>query len=231
MDADSIENHGVPSSISHLIMLHVAGGDTQQETISKIDSYSHDLKTLGVSMCALYQAATCHRGCRGKGHLFEAISGRTYNLACSAYNLILLGFYDEALSLTRSIGEVVNLLTLSYVDRIAFQAWIDSDTKTRLRKFSPARVRELLANSGNVPILADFDWYSDLCEKYVHVTPATRPGLHGGQASVGGIFQDAGIKSALNELTTMTASAALLISRMFGFDDLFEDITKSARDS
>ena len=95
---------------------------------------------IGTALSALYQAATCHRKCHGGSHVLEALAGRVYNLACSAYSLITQGFYDEALNLIRSIGEISNLISLSIVDKEAIAEWLSSDQKTRIKKFRPARL-------------------------------------------------------------------------------------------
>jgi hypothetical protein len=186
---------------------------------------------LGTSLSALYQAATCHRKCYGGPHILEALSGRAYNLACAAYRLAVQGFYDEAMNLVRSIGEISNLIALSVVDKEALCQWLSADPDTRKKKFSPVKVREMLAQSGGFPIHADRDWYTNLCEKYTHVHPGTRPNLHNaaGQAYVGGQFQADGLKTVLDELASVLCMTAMLVCQYVKLDDLYEELVQQIR--
>jgi hypothetical protein len=217
-------NHGVPSHLDHLIMMHRNGYATQLQSWKEAESETKEAELFGVCMCALYQASTCHRKCHGGGHLLESLVGRAYNLCAAAYSLILTGYYDEALSLVRSVIEIYNLVLLSVVNKNAIREWIESDKRTRLKKFGPAKVREML-KSTIVGELDNSDWYSDLCEKYVHPTPNTRPNMHGENVVVGGIYQKDGLNTALTQLATVSSELALPICKYFQYDDLFEQIT------
>ena len=92
----------IPIGLGHIEMLETLAAKTRQESIAVEIKQPTDLKMIGTSLSALYQAATCHRKCHGGPHILEALSGRTYNLGVSAYILIVRGFYDEALNLVRS---------------------------------------------------------------------------------------------------------------------------------
>ena len=132
----------IPSGLGHLKILAALEAITLRESSNNLAESKTDRRMIGTAMSALYQAATCHRKCHGGPHVLEALCGRMYNLAAGAYILALRGFYDEALNLTRSIGEVSNLIALSVVDKKALREWLSSDKKTRLRKFSPSEVRK-----------------------------------------------------------------------------------------
>lgn len=139
--------------------------------------------------------------------------------------MITLGFYDEALTLIRAIGEVSNLIGLSVVDKNAFSEWLSSDKKARLKKFGPANVRKILKQKGEVLMYADKDWYSNLCEKYVHVSPDTKPNMHNDSSAVaGGIYQKKGLETSLTELSPIIGFTSILICKYFDFDDLYQDI-------
>jgi hypothetical protein len=168
----------IPTGNAHL--RDVAGflATTQRQSSVALKAHSLDTELIGTALSALYQAATCYRKCHGSGHVLEALCGRVYNLGCAAHLLILSGLYDEALNLTRSIGEVGNLIGLSVVDKDAIREWLSCDDRTRRRRFSPAEVRKALARDGNAFMIADDDWYSRLCEKYTHVNPQTKPNVH-----------------------------------------------------
>ena len=202
-----------------------------EQSIQDHDSLTQERELLGTSLSALYQAATCHRHCYGGSHVLEALSGRIYNLAVSAYQLAMCGFYDEALNLTRSIGETANLISLSVCDKQALAEWLASDTKARLTKFSPSRVRKILKTKRPALLIASDDWYSDFCEKYTHVTPRTRPNLHAasGQAHVGGIYDSAELRRVITEIATIVGPVAMIVCRYVNFDDLFDDIKKIVR--
>ena len=158
----------------------------------------------------------------GGTHVLEALAGRTYNLGCAAYILICRGFYDESMNLVRSIGEISNLIFLSVVDKQSLRRWLAADRKTRLKEFSPARIRKLVDKEAPSLMYADRDWYSRFCEQYTHVTPSTKPNLHNneGMPHVGGVLQPAGLAVSLSELATVLAFVALPICRYFDFADL-----------
>lgn len=73
----------------------------------------------------------------------------------------------------------------------------------------------------------DDDWYKQLCEKYTHVNPGTKPNLHNeeGTAVVGGAFQRKGLENALSELATVLGVTALMICAFFKFEDLSTDLS------
>ena len=74
-------------------------------------------------------------------------------------------------------------------------------------------------------MFADKDWYANLCEKYTHISPNTKPNMHNDSTPVvGGIFQREGFETALEDLWLIVTSVSLLICKYFNFDDLFEDI-------
>jgi hypothetical protein len=221
----------VPSGLDHLEMLADLGTITYRESSKNLAESVTDRRMIGTAMSALYQAATCHRKCYAGPHVFEALCGRMYNLAVGAYILALRGLYDEALNLTRSIGEVSNLIALSVVDKKALVEWLSSDKKTRLRKFSPGQVRKALERQEPAFLLANDDWYGRFCEAYTHVTPKTKPNMHNayGKGYVGGVYQPEGLKNTLGELATVLGSVSLIVCRYFKFSDLFGEISAIVR--
>jgi hypothetical protein len=217
----------IPTGVEHLEMLETLAAMTWRESADAQREQPTELAMIGTSLSALYQAATCHRKCYGGPHILEALSGRTYNLGVSAYILIVRGFYDEALNLVRSIGEVSNLIALSVVDKQGIREWLKSDKKTRLRKFSPAQVRRILERQERDLMLADSDWYSRFCESYTHVTPETKPNMHNdaGLPFAGGVYQADGLRKSLGELGTALGVVALMISKYFALEEMFNEIS------
>ena len=193
---------------------------------------SDKIGVIGTSLTALYQAATCYRKCFGGDHVIEALCGRAYNLGCGAYHLISVGLYDEAFALIKGLGELGNLISaIVVVDPTILEAWVKSDKKARRNKFGPAAIRRLLKEHNAKPLLyADDDWYGDLSETYIHVSPEIKPNKHGGGGPVvGGIFQRDGAIKAINELTMVLGLLALATCEYFDMMDLFEEIKKAVR--
>jgi len=226
----------IPSGIDHLKMVARLEAATNSQSLKDFSTSDVYCRLIGTALSVLYQAATCHRKCHGGPHIFESLCGRMYNLAVGAYLLAQRGLYDEALNLTRSIGEASNLIALSVIDKAALKEWLSSDKKTRLSKFSPSKIRKALERQEPALVLASEDWYAKFCEAYTHVTPQTKPNMHNsrGQAYVGGVYQAEGLNSTLEELATVLAFVAMIVCGYFKFSDLLAEITavvKSAKDA
>ncbi len=226
----------IPSGIDHLKMVARLETATNSQSLKDFSTSDAQYQLIGTALSVLYQAATCHRKCHGGPHILESLCGRMYNLAVGAYLLAQRGLYDEALNLTRSIGEASNLIALSVIDKAALKEWLSSDKKTRLSKFSPSKIRKALERQEPALVLASEDWYAKFCEAYTHVTPQTKPNMHNsrGQAYVGGVYQAEGLNSTLEELATVLASVAMIVCGYFKFSDLLAEITavvKSANEA
>ena len=159
------------------------------------------LEQLGQALNTLSGAACCRWGCSNGDHLVEYLLGRAASNGHAAYRLFAHGFYDESLALTRSIGELANLLLLFGQDSSALVDWRGATRRERLGKFSPAKVRERLEGM-NFRIGIDRDRYAALCEIGVHATPETKPNLHSPdrRPRLGAYFQVPGAMVAMNEL-------------------------------
>ena len=156
----------------------------------------------------------------------EKIAARTYNLACASYSLISIGYYDEALSLVRSIGEIANILSLAVHDEQKFLKWIKSDKGDRIKNFAPAKVRKVLEQSG-VPLM-NRSWYQTLCESSVHIVPNVQPNnFNDDERNIcGGIPQQKGVDTTIDQLTTIVSCISLFYCKYFEFDDYFDLIVK-----
>lgn len=154
--------------------------------------------------------------------------GRSYNLACSALGLMRLAQYDEALGLIRSMGEIHNLLLMFALESDSIKKWLNADKKTRLRDFSPVKVRIVIEKHGPIPVVNE-GWYSEMCEKYVHVQPGTRPNNHseGKPGWVGGVVQPEGESKVLGELFQVSFATALGVCRWFSFEDLMKELSEA----
>jgi hypothetical protein len=126
----------------HLGRILLGTTAVQQQSAQVLKEHGAECDLIGTALSALFQAATCHRGCNHGPHIFEAVCGRAYNLGASAYLLATSGFYDESANLIRGIGEIGNLVSLSVSDKASFRRWLESDDDTRRREFTPAKVRK-----------------------------------------------------------------------------------------
>ena len=97
------------------------------------------LEGLADVLSHLHQYATCGFRCRDGDHLIERLAGRSYSLAVAASRLWCFGQYDESLLLTRSIGEIANLVFLFAQDPESFAAWSTASENDRRRDFSPVK--------------------------------------------------------------------------------------------
>jgi hypothetical protein len=158
------------------------------------------LTNLGTMLSVMYRLGSCYETCRGGDHLIEYILGRTASSALSAISLLKQGYYDEALSLARGIGETANLLTSFVKIPGRLDVWKSADAKTRLRDFSPVKVRLALEAAG-VPCPIDEERYRRLSSRAAHVSPSIQPQLHNivGVPTLGAVFQDIGAMVSLNE--------------------------------
>lgn len=217
----------IPSGINHIEFLSQKNSTNRKNSEIILKTQKEDLNVLDISLEALYIVATCHRKCHGGRHILEVLAARIYNLSCASYSLLCIGYYDEALNLVRSVGEVGNLLALSVHNKTKFAEWLESDKRQRIREFSPAKVRDLLKDSELV--LMNEDQYSSLCESYTHITPSTSPNNFNKESKnvCGGIVQEKGLSEALEQLTNIVAMIALLYCKYFKLNDIFDRLVSS----
>jgi hypothetical protein len=215
----------VKTGLDHLNSILLGSANYQARSTQELHRHKCECAMIGTALSALYQAGTCHRGCRGGPHVFESLCARSYNLGCSAYLLAMSGYYDESASLIRSLGEIGNLISLSVCDKANFRQWLNSDHAIRMRQFTPAKIRKLIKNQKGV-LIADDAWYSHFCEAYTHVTPITKAKVHtaGTAGYAGGPFQSDGLSRMLGELATVLGAISMFISKYAKFDDLLADL-------
>ena len=179
----------------------MCAAQTQGALAGMGEKVSQLVPRLGTTLSLLDRIASCHWGCGGGDHVVEYLCGRAVSNGRAALRLATLGLYDESLSLTRSVGEIANLLFLFADSPAELAAWKAISRSDRIRQYGPGAVRGKLAKSSKiVPI--SLERYQLLCERATHVTPETRPQAHNlyGLPSTGGRFQIAGFLLCLNEL-------------------------------
>ena len=167
------------------------------------------IEALGTVLSLLDRLASCWWGCRGGDHVEEYLLGRAVSNARGALGLLRLGFYDEALTIIRAIGENANLLALFAFSAQSRESWRSIDDEQRKRQFSPVKVRLKLENIDAIIPMKE-ETYSKLCEAFTHVNPRTKPQSHNplGMPTLGGHFQEAGTIVTLNELASIMVSIA-----------------------
>jgi len=216
----------IPSNLEHLEFINNIAAHAESQSLSYAEDLDDELVLLGNSMHAIYLSATCVENCVGGSHQIEYIGARVYNLSAASYKLITSGFYDEAQSLIRSVGEISNLVSLAVHDHTSFEEWVDSDKQTRIKKFSPAKVRMLVEKAGGI-LLMNQELYSELCEEYTHLIPKVRPNNYDHDRNVcGGLAQKNGFEQSITLLGNLVFMLALFFCRHSGLENEFNKLEK-----
>lgn len=187
------------------------------------------VERIGTILSLLDRMASCWWVCRKGDHLIEYLCGRVASSARATLRLVRFGFYDEALSLCRSIGEVANLLCLFNEDPDAFQAWRTASRSTRLKEFSPLKVRTRLEQLNQRPPI-DQERYRLLSEVAAHVHPDTKPQSHNllGVPMAGAAFQDQGLLVCVNELAWALVFSVAFATPLLEFPESVKDRISAA---
>ena len=185
-------------------------------------------EALGMSLALLDCAAGCWWGCKGGDHRLEYLIGRAANSAYAAILLLQRGYYDQALSSARGLGEIANLLFLFVIDNSLIDAWKTANVVTRRRDFSPVKVR-LALEIKNAPIPIDKERYRLLSGYSIHVEPDAIPQSHdkGGHAKTAPMYQEAGFLLALNEIALpvgyITSATGIVLKLPIEGQKIFRD--------
>lgn len=175
----------------------------KQELPKTWDTYTK----LGTVLSFADRFASCFWGCHGREHVIEFLVGRATSSARAAIRLIEFGHYDEALALTRNIGEIGNLMQLFFTDSSQIRRWLDLSEKKRRSELAPVEVRKALERLGSV-VPFDQSSYGELSEIGVHPNPNTKPQNHNFHAipTLGGFYQEKGQMSCINHLSWAIAT-------------------------
>ena len=162
---------------------------------------------LGDVLLHLDLVGSCFWNCPGgkqREHVIQYMAARVSSFGRASIRLAQLGFYDEALILIRSIGEIANLFYLFALELSEKEDWLNCDRKNRLKAFGPGKVRAAIAQRGKSPPISN-ELYSLLCEISTHPAPSLTPQSFNpvGRATVGGRFQEAGFLVVLNHLAEL----------------------------
>lgn len=176
------------------------------------------VEKLGTVLSLVDRVGSCFWHCPGEGydaHVIQYIAARAGNFGRAAWRLARLGFYDEALSMVRSLGEIANLLMLFSLDSAAMADWKRSDSSRRHNNFRPAQIRDRIVNLGGMVPLAKKQYHL-LCELSTHPVPELRPQLFNphGVVMAGGRFQSAGLLLVLNETAVLESLIVILAAKL-----------------
>jgi hypothetical protein len=168
-----------------------------------------------MTLALLDCASACHWGARGD-HRLEYLIGRATNSAYAAISLAARGYYDQALSSARTLGELANLVCLFAVDRKKVSEWKEADEGTRRKKFKAVNVRLALEANCFPEIPIGKERYQRLSVYSIHAIPDQMPQAHGptGKAIGFPVFQAAGFIMSLNEIALPIAFIALCTGKL-----------------
>jgi len=162
---------------------------------------------------------SCAYGCPGKSedaHAVWYLVARTSSFGRAALRLTKMGFYDEALIIVRSMGEICNLFSLFSLAPETINEWKTSDRLHRLTNLSPSKIRKRIVALGKTPAITATR-YAALCEVSTHPVPNLRPQRfnHAGRSTTGGIYlQEVGILVVLNEMAIALVLLVILAARI-----------------
>jgi hypothetical protein len=216
----------VPTGLAHFALIRAGGQHALGTSEPMLQEVKPQLEFFGWALATLYEVGTCNRKCWGGPHLLEALSVRVYNLGCSAYLLMVRGFYDEAMNLVRCIAEIGNLISLFRAEEDVVSRWVAADKKSRKRDFGPAAVRRRLEGAKGV-LVATEDWYAEFCEAYTHPTPSVTPNMHNatGLGHAGGVVQEEGFKKSLDETIGKVGAVAMMVAAFAQLHDYLKEMS------
>lgn len=198
-----------PGGMEFLALLRRYEDNCEQQSLSRIPEFGVKLPQLFEKLGDVLRLAdavgSCLIGCAGGGHEIERMICNICSHARGGIRLALLGFYDEALVLARSVGEYANLLTLFSRVPGEYDKWLRS-TEKRFKEFKAIDVRMRLEKAGfSCPVPEAR--YKALSGKGVH--PGGIPQEHSvpGQGCTGGFFQTEGLMVCMNEVGRSLAIA------------------------
>ena len=194
----------------------------EEETDSQLADMAKEGRSLiyniGGGLEILSMMGSCFWGCNGEDHTVVYLCARAASNGHAAVRLLRMGYYDESLLLSRSIGETANLLALFCKDSKALAEYRQSQEswESAWQKFSPANVRKRL---GDPPI--DTHRYGSLSARSAHPRPDLNPQSFNllKLPSTGMMFQQIGLLVSLNELVRPLAYACLSAVSLLDISD------------
>ena len=194
--------------------------ETETKTVSSIPKMGSKLpicyELVGEVLYFLDAMGSCMGSCDPELHDVSYLSGKASSYGRSSLRLFQIGHYEGSLLLTRSIGEIANLLTLFVLDETALGEW-----RSGQGNFSPVKVRIRLEESVDisVPVGIDQFTYRELSGRSAHVDrDQSGPNAYNtlGLPTTGGRFQEAGLMICINELSKAIAYSCWASGMLLG---------------
>jgi hypothetical protein len=178
-------------------------------------------EALGMALAYLECAGSCHWGCAGGDHHLEYLIAGATSSAFAGLSWAKNGYYDQALSSARTLGETANLLALFDADRAKIAEWKSADEETRKRIFSAVKVR-LAIEALNAPLPIMKERYRKLSTFSIHASPHSKSQAHHNPSGIGftsPVFQNAGFQMGLNEIALPAAFIVLYAGKLLDMKD------------
>ena len=214
---DSIE---FPSPSEFLDISRQLQDDTEKRALLAIPNVGEKLPKcyglVGQTLYFLDAMGSCLGVCEPESHDITYLCARAASFGRASLRLTGMGHYDESLLLTRSVGEVANLLTLLAKDGTALTEWRDGT-----RRFAPKNVRNRLEKAfpGDRFIGVDEETYGLLSRRTAHVN-RQQLDLNAfntlGVPTSGNRFQKAGLVICVNELAFPLALVCISSANLLG---------------
>ncbi len=208
----------------------------ETETDSRIASMGEKapdcFEEIGTVLSILDRMGSCFWKCSGGDHTIEYLCGRVSSNGRATVRLLRMGFYDESLLLSRSIGEIANVLVLFCKDGTALAEWRESWEMAR-KNFAPAEVSRRLEGLTKLPPPIDRERYYSLSARSAHPSPDLEPQSFNllGVPSTGSRFQEIGFLVCLNELALPLAYSSLAAVLLLDLDDTVKERITSAAEN
>ena len=152
----------------------------EEWTAAEVEIGSEDLlEKLGTALFYLDRVPRCGWGCEdnSSGHLEKHITARANSNARVALRLSMSGYLSEAFAITRSMGEIANLMHLFMESEDSLETYRNASVSSRNRHFSAGKVREKL-DGLNVGSFMDRELYGNLSRVFVHTSANWSPLSH-----------------------------------------------------
>lgn len=164
----------------------------EEWSAAEVEIGSEDLlEKLGTALFYLDRVPRCGWGCEdnGSGHLEKHITAKANSNARAALRLSMSGYLSEAFAITRSMGEIANLMHLFMESEDSLETYRNASVSSRNRHFSAGKVREKL-DGLNVGSFMDGKLYGNLSRVFVHTSANWSPLSHSVSDAPGNRRQD-----------------------------------------
>lgn len=151
----------------------------------------------------------------------QVLGMRLFNAFGASLKLTLSGYHQNSALILRDVLETVFLLDLFSGDRTLIKLWRSADRKTRMREFSPVKVREKLDLRDGFATKRRAEIYELFSELAGHPTMKSdwmmRPQKNG-DAVIGPFIEATSLEAVVSEMGRLAVQAGQQISSFFPGD-------------